>query len=89
MAVAAQDQQSTAEDLEEQGKKENRSSSTQVLIVRTVEKLLDGVSGRLKPTAWNALLGNAEALAILQVRILLEPIVQLVFCDLRTPCSWL
>lgn len=62
-----QGQQSTAEDIEEQGHKDNRSSSMQVLLVRTVEKVLDGVCGRLKPTAWNALLNESEAYKVLQV----------------------
>lgn len=62
-----QGQQSTPEDIEEQGHKANRSSSMQVLLVRTVEKVLDGVCGRLKPTAWNALLDQSEAYKVLQV----------------------
>lgn len=62
-----QGQQSTAEDIEEQGHKANRSSSMQVLLVRTVEKVLDGACGRLKPTAWNALLDQSEAYKVLQV----------------------
>ena len=69
MAAVAQDQACSDEDLQEQGKKENRSSSTQVLLVRTVEKLLDGVCGRLKATAWNALLDSAAALVVMEHRL--------------------
>ena len=66
-----QGQSSSADDIEEQGKKENRSSGMQVLLVRTVEKVLDGVCARLKSTAWNALLDRPEGLAVLQVAFLL------------------
>ena len=62
-----QGQQSSAEDIEEQGHKANRSSSMQILLVRTVEKVLDGACGRLKLTAWNALLDQSEAYRVLQV----------------------
>lgn len=62
-----QGKQSSPEDIVEQGLKANRSSSMQVLLVRTVEKVLDGVHGMLKPTAWNALLHQSEAYTVLQV----------------------
>ena len=62
-----QGQQSSGEDIQEQGLKVNRSSSMQVLLVRTVEKVLDGACGRLKVTAWNALLDQSEAYRVLQV----------------------
>lgn len=65
-----QGQESTPEDIEEQGKKANRSSSMQVLLVRAVEKLLDGVCHRLKRTAWNVLLDDSEGHRALQVTIL-------------------
>lgn len=62
-----QGQQSSTEEIEEQGLKANRSSSMQVLLVRAVEKVLDGACGSLKPTAWNALLHQPEAYKVLQV----------------------
>ena len=62
-----QEQQSSAEDIEQQGHKANRSSSMQVLLVRTVEKVLDGACGRLKATAWNTVLDQSEAYKVLQV----------------------
>lgn len=67
MLDVVQGQHSSAEDIEEQGLKAKRSSSMEVLLVRIVEKLLDGACGRLKPTAWNALLDQSEAYRVLQV----------------------
>lgn len=65
--LMTQGQQSSEEDIEEQGSRANRSSSMQVLLVRTVEKLLDGVCHRLKRTAWNVLLDDCEGHKALQV----------------------
>lgn len=71
--LVVQGQQSTAEDIEEQGKKAKRSSSMQVLLVRAVEKLLDGVCHRLRRTAWSVLLDDSEGHRALQVSTLPSP----------------
>lgn len=39
----------------------------EVLLVRSVEKVLDAVNGRLKATAWSALLSKDDGLRVLQV----------------------
>lgn len=39
----------------------------EVLLVRSVEKALDAVNGRLKPTSWTAVLSREDGLRVLQV----------------------
>lgn len=69
MSCALQGQRSSAEDVRKQAKKANRSSSIEVLLVRSAEKVLDGVNGLLKPTAWSPqVLTKQAGLKILQVR---------------------
>lgn len=63
-----QGQQSTPEELEQQTEKANRSSSVEVLLVRSAEKALDAANNLLKPTAWNSqILSSEQALDVLQV----------------------
>lgn len=45
----------------------NRSSRMEVLLVRSVEKTLDAVNGRLKPTSWTPVLSRDDGLRVLQV----------------------
>ncbi len=43
----------------------------EVLLVRSVEKVLDAVNGRIQHTQWNAPLEPKDALKILQVKVVL------------------
>lgn len=45
----------------------HRSCSMDVLLVRTVEKVVDAVQGKLRKTEWNAPLAKAAGLKVLQV----------------------
>ena len=66
--MAVQGQQSDEEEVQRQGEKANRSSSVEVLLVRSTEKVLDAVNGLLGPTAWNhQILDKGAGLTILQV----------------------
>ena len=66
--MAVQGQKSTEEEVQRQGEKANRSSSVEVLLVRSTEKVLDAVDGLLISTAWNCqLLDRQAGLRILQV----------------------
>lgn len=54
----------------EQGEAASRSSDVEVLVVRCVERELDNLQGKLKATAWNALLTATQSLRVLQVSLL-------------------
>lgn len=57
----------------------HRSCSMDVLLVRTVEKVVDAVQGKFRKTEWNAPLAKAAGLAVLQVS------THLLLC---MPCLW-
>ena len=67
MLEVLQGQQSSQQDLEKQADAAHRSCSMEVLLVRSIEKVLDAVNRRIKPTEWNTLLDPADGLDILQV----------------------
>lgn len=65
--LGLQDQKCSPDDIKSQAEPANRSSRMEVLLVRSVEKALDAVNGRLKHTSWNAVLTRNDGLRVLQV----------------------
>ncbi|KAL0018069.1 hypothetical protein WJX77_000470 [Trebouxia sp. C0004] len=55
-------QECTDEDVAEQADRDNRCSDVEVLLVRCVEKEIDNLDGKLKDTAWNALVTTSQSL---------------------------
>lgn len=68
--VAVQGQEYREGGMGEQGEAASRSSDVEVLVVRCVERELDNLQGKLKATAWNALLTATQSLRVLQVSLL-------------------
>ena len=66
-----QGQQCSEEDLQKQADAAHRSCKMEVLLVRSVEKVLDAVNSRIRPTAWNTLLSPADGISILKVSMLI------------------
>lgn len=62
-----QGQECSSRDIEKQADPANRSSRMEVLLVRSVEKALDAVNGRLRSMTWNAVLSKDDGLKVLQV----------------------
>ncbi len=81
-SACLQDQKSTKIDIEKQGKKSNRSSTVEVLLVRSIEKEVENIKDQLKATAWNGLLTPTEGLQVLQV----WPHLRMLYCETIASC---
>ncbi|KAL0040081.1 hypothetical protein WJX79_005501 [Trebouxia sp. C0005] len=61
-----QTQECTEQDVAEQADRGNRCSDVEVLLVRCMEREIDHLDGKLKDTAWNALVTTSQSLRVLQ-----------------------
>lgn len=57
----------SVKELEKQAQKGGCSSKMEILLVRTIEKVLDSVNNNLKLTSWNVRPSKVQGLRILQV----------------------
>lgn len=57
----------SVKELEKQAQKGGCSSKMEILLVRTIEKMLDSVNNNMKPTSWNVRPSKVQGLRILQV----------------------
>ena len=75
-----QTQECTDEDVAKQADRGNRCSDVEVLLVRCVQKEIDNLDGKLKDTAWNALVTTSQSLKVLQVRLVIRLQTLLLAC---------